>query len=83
MNYKIIIAACGFGALFIVGLLLIVGTLLKWKLLINPEERQWLFSIQYTDRKYMGKSWVIMHNFVIGLILISVSLIGLLIALNK
>ena len=83
MNYKIIIAASGFGVIFIIGFLLIIGTLLKWKPLIDPKERQWLFSIQYLDRKYMGKSWVIMHNFLMGLILILTGFAGLLIAFHK
>ncbi len=83
MNYKIIIAICGFGLLLLSGLLLIVGTLLKWKPLIDPKERQWLFSIQYLDRQVGGKSWVIIHNFVMGLILILMGLAGLTVALDK
>lgn len=83
MNYKIIIAICGFGILFMRGLLLIIGTLLKWKPLIDPKERQWLFSTQYLDRQLGGKSWVIIHNIVMGLILILMGLAGLTVALNK
>jgi len=83
MNYKIIIAISGFGILFLMGILLIIGTLLKWKPLIDPKVRQWLFSTQYVDKKYFGTTVVIFHNFLMGLILISVSLMGFLIALNK
>ena len=77
MNYKIIIATCGFGVFFIIGLIHIVGTLLQWKSLIKFKERQWLFSVQYLDRKVFGKSVVIIGNLLRGLILISVSLAGL------
>jgi hypothetical protein len=83
MNYKTIIALCGFGILFITGLLLIVGTLLKWKPLINPKEGQWLFSIQYMDRNFFGLPFVIIHNIVMGLILILISLSAFLMVFNK
>ncbi len=82
MNYGIIIALCGFGIIFIIGFLLIVGTLLKWKPLIDPKERQWLFSIQYMDRTFFGLPFVIIHNIVMGLILILISLSAFLMVLN-
>ncbi len=82
MNYKIIIAVVGFSILLILGLFFVVGTLLKWKPLIDPNERQWLFATQYFDRKYFGISWVIIHNIIIGLGLILASGAGLLIALH-
>jgi hypothetical protein len=83
MNYKIIIAMVGFSILLIIGLLFIIGTFFKWKPLIDPNERQWLFYTQYFDRKYLGISGVIMHNIIIGLVLILASVAGLLIAVNK
>ena len=83
MNYKIVIAIFGFTVLLIAGLLLIIGTLIKWKPLIDPNERQWLFSTQYFDRKYFGLSWVIVHNMVIGLIFILTGLAGLLISIHR
>jgi hypothetical protein len=82
MNYKIIIGLIGFSILLIIGLLFIVGTLFKWKPLIDPNERQWLFFDQYVGRKYFGISWVIIHNIIIGLGLILASVSGLLIALH-
>jgi len=82
MNYKIIIAAVGFSVLLIIGLLFVVGTLFKWKPLIDPNERQWLFATQYFDRIYFGISWVIIHNIIIGLGLILASGSGLLFALH-
>jgi hypothetical protein len=60
-----------------------MGTIFKWKPLIDPNERQWLFSGQYVDRKYFGKSWVIIHNIIIGLIFILIGFAGLLIGLHK
>jgi hypothetical protein len=83
MNYKSIIAIVGFSILLIIGLLFIIGTLFKWKPLIDPNERQWLFSTQYFDRKYLGLSWVIVHNIIIGLGLILASVAGLIVALHK
>jgi len=83
MNYKIIIATVGFVIIFIFGLLVIVGTIFKWKPLIDPTARQWLLSTQYVDRKYGGKSWVMIHNIVIGLILLLVGFSGLLMGLHK
>jgi hypothetical protein len=82
MNYKTIIALCGFGILFLIGLLLIVGSLLKWKPLVDSDERQWLFSTQYMDRKFFGLPYVIIHNIVIGLGLILISLAAVLKVLN-
>ena len=67
MNYKILIATFGFSALLMLGLLIVVGTLLKWKPMVGPKEKQ---------RSAM-------LNFIRGLILIVVSLIGLMSALHK
>jgi hypothetical protein len=83
MNYKIIIAMVGFAVIFSIGMLFIVGTILKWKPLINPDKRQWLFSTQYIDRNYLGISWVTIHNIIIGLLFILVGISGLIIGLHK
>jgi len=72
-----------YSLLFITGLLVIIGTLLKWKPLIDPKGKQWLFAIQYTDRQFFGKPYVIIHNLIMGLILILTSLAAFLIVLNR
>lgn len=66
-----------------IGFLVIIGIIFKWKPLIDPNEKTWLFSGQYLDMNYFGKSWVIIHNIIIGLIFILVGFSGLIIGLNK
>jgi hypothetical protein len=83
MHYISIIATVCFAVILIIGFLVIVGTIFKWKPLIDPAEKTWLFPGQYLDGNYFGKSWVVIHNIIIGLIFILVGLTGSMIGLHR
>ena len=50
---------------------------------MDPSEDSWLFSCQYLDRKYFGKSFVSIHNIIIGAIFMLVGYMGIVTCLNK
>ena len=74
MNVLAVIAIIGFGLFIVTGILIIIGTILGWKPLVDPKEDQWIFGLQYQIKNILGKPFVIILNLIIGLIFILISL---------
>lgn len=54
----------------VIGFLLVVGTLLKWNILINPPEEWSSFYSLSKLKKMFGKRFLILFNYIVGLGLI-------------
>jgi hypothetical protein len=68
---------------FIVGILLIVGTLMKWKILTDPPEAlsDW-YSYSWIKKNW-GKKYLIPINYGIGAIFLAISIFSFIQLLTK
>jgi sulfite exporter TauE/SafE len=65
----------------LLGLLLIVGTLLRWKFLVDPPERWATFYSLSKLKESFGSGFLVVFNFVIGTIIVLMAC-GFLVALR-
>jgi hypothetical protein len=64
---------------FVVGLIIIIGTKLRWKFFVDPPESlTWFYTASFFKR-FCGDEYVIITNYFSGFILILLSVIFLLI----
>lgn len=65
---------------FLLGILIIFGTLRRWKWLVEPPADNWIFGMFYPlvfVKKQFGKTFIIYWNYFIGVFLILISLFGI------
>jgi small neutral amino acid transporter SnatA (MarC family) len=65
--------ACFF---IIVGIVLIVGSVKKWVWLVDPPHEYWLVYSHSFIKKVFGKTVLLYFNYILGIALISLSLLG-------
>jgi hypothetical protein len=54
-------------AVFLAGVIFLTGAIKKWKWLVDPDERYWLFYSQSLLKKIFGKEFVLYYTFVLGI----------------
>ena len=60
-----------------IGLLLIIGTLRKWPLMVDPPEQCWLVYSQSFIKKAFGRTGLVTFNYLVGCLFIFVGLLAL------
>lgn len=65
---------------FLIGIILIFGTIKRWKWLVEPPAGNWIiwlvYSISFIDKR-SGKTFLIYCNYILGVFFILVSLFGI------
>jgi hypothetical protein len=59
------------------GIILIVGTKKRWRWLVDPPEDYWMFYSHSFLKKVFGKTFLLYFNYMLGIILIVLCLIGI------
>lgn len=60
-----------------IGAVLIVGTYKRWDWLVDPPDKYWMAYSHSFMKKLFGKTFLIYFNYILGAILIALSLLGI------
>lgn len=59
------------------GIILVVGTKKRWMWLVDPSTDHWMFYSHSFIKKFFGNTFLLWFNYILGIILIILSLFGI------
>ena len=78
LSLKSLLLPLIFACLFIVaGLVLILGSMKRWKWLVDPPAENWPFDPHAFLKKWLGPDGLLVFNYLLGTLLIILSLFGI------